>query len=185
MCNFAVTRIHTFSLLYCRSSWDFELEIPWASPSYSFIPPTYTTYLDKAYHNFPNHNVPFFPLAGPRTRGVALITPGNNRSGWDEVSPDISKSRGSGCGIPLKLKALREQDSREYQTEYFLSPPSPSPPPPPSLLLRFRVSSAGWDRDLVVEWCHGKSHAIIYVPDCAQLRMWFSLKCLAHFCELS
>lgn len=47
-----------------------------------FIPPTYTTQtcLDEAYYNFPNHNVPFFPLAGPWARGVALITPGSNRS---------------------------------------------------------------------------------------------------------
>ena len=136
MCNFAVTRIHTFSLLYCRSSWDFELEIPWASPSYSFIPPTYTTptYLDKAYHNFPNHNVPFFPLAGPRTRGVALITPGNNRSGWDGVSPDISKSRGSGCGIPLKLKEPWGSKTRASikRSIFCLLPPLPLPPPPSS-----------------------------------------------------
>lgn len=72
----------------------------------------------KAYYNFPNHNVPFFPLAGPWARGVALITPGNNRSeyatGWDEP-PDISEIAGERTRHTVEIKSL-EGDSRGHQT---------------------------------------------------------------------
>lgn len=82
----------------------------------------HTIHLRDAEHAPASHTIisltitfPFFRSPDP-AHGVALITPGNNRSGsamgwvgFPFLSAPISKSRGSERGIPLKLKALRER----------------------------------------------------------------------------
>lgn len=94
--------ISTYKTVYNIGAMQIYASLIWPFPELTLVL-IHTIHLhdadtpDKAYHNFPNHNVPFFPFAGSRTRGVALITPGNNRSGYATgygTGPRISRNRG-------------------------------------------------------------------------------------------
>ncbi|TGZ31960.1 hypothetical protein DBV15_05699 [Temnothorax longispinosus] len=90
----------------------------------------------NAYHNFPNHNVPFFPLAGPQTRGVALITPGSNRSeyatGRDGSPRRYLEIAGEQTRHTVEIKSLEGARLARAPNGVIsvlpLSPPSPSRP---------------------------------------------------------